>query len=41
MTQTPFLLVPGLNCTAENFAAQIPNYWRYGPVTIANHTQGA
>jgi pimeloyl-ACP methyl ester carboxylesterase len=40
MTQTPFLLVPGLNCTAEIFAAQIPIFWRFGPVTIANHTRG-
>ncbi|HEV7717409.1 MAG TPA: alpha/beta fold hydrolase [Arsenicitalea sp.] len=41
MTQTPFLLVPGLNCTAEIFKAQIPIFWRFGPVTIANHTEGA
>lgn len=37
----PILLVPGLNCTAEIYAHQVPALWRFGPVTIANHTVGA
>lgn len=38
---TPILLVPGLNCTAEIYAHQVPALWRFGPVAIANHTQGS
>ena len=34
----PILLVPGLNCTAEIYAHQVPALWQFGPVTIANHT---
>jgi len=37
---TPILLVPGLNCTAEIYAHQVPALWQFGPVTVANHTQG-
>ena len=37
----PMLLVPGLNCTAEIYAHQVPALWRFGPVTIANHTSGS
>jgi len=40
MTNTPFLLVPGLNCTAEVFAQLVPAIWPSGPVTVANHTVG-
>jgi pimeloyl-ACP methyl ester carboxylesterase len=36
----PILLVPGLNCSAMLFANQIPHLWRFGSVTIANHTCG-
>lgn len=36
----PILLVPGLNCTSEVYAQQVPALWRFGPVTIANHTIG-
>lgn len=36
----PIVLVPGLSCSAEIFAAQIPRLWRFGPVTIANHLRG-
>lgn len=36
----PILLVPGLNCTAEIYAHQMPALWRHGPVTVANHTVG-
>lgn len=36
----PILLVPGLNCTAEIYGAQLPALWQAGPVTIANHVRG-
>ena len=35
----PIVLVPGLNCSARLYAAQIPELWRFGPVTVANHTR--
>jgi pimeloyl-ACP methyl ester carboxylesterase len=35
----PILLVPGLNCSARLYAPQLPALWRFGPVTIAEHTQ--
>lgn len=38
---TPILLVPGLNCTAEIYANQVPALWQYGPITIANHAEGS
>ena len=34
----PTVLIPGLLCTPRLYAAQIPALWRFGPVTIANHT---
>jgi pimeloyl-ACP methyl ester carboxylesterase len=37
---TPIVLVPGLNCSARIYANQVPHLWRFGPVTIANHTRG-
>jgi pimeloyl-ACP methyl ester carboxylesterase len=37
---TPIVLVPGLLCTAEMFAPQIPVLWRYGPVTVASTLEG-
>lgn len=37
---TPILLVPGLLCTAEMFAPQIPALWPYGPVTVASTLEG-
>ncbi|HUZ18951.1 MAG TPA: alpha/beta fold hydrolase [Acidimicrobiales bacterium] len=36
---TPIVLVPGLLATARLYAAQVPELWRYGPVTIADHTR--
>lgn len=36
----PILLVPGLNCTAEIYGAQLPALWQAGSVTIANHVRG-
>lgn len=35
----PIILVPGLNCSARLYAAQIPALWRFGPVTVASHTR--
>lgn len=35
----PILLVPGLLCSPRLYAAQIPALWRFGPVTIADHTR--
>jgi len=40
MTNLPVVLIPGINCSARVYSAQIPHLWRYGPVTIANHTRG-
>lgn len=37
---TPILLVPGLLCTAEIFAPQIPALWPHGPVSVASTLQG-
>jgi pimeloyl-ACP methyl ester carboxylesterase len=36
----PVVLVPGLNCSARLYARQIPAQWRFGPVTVADHTRG-
>ena len=35
----PIVLVPGLNCSARLYAEQIPALWRFGPITIADHTR--
>ena len=35
----PIVLVPGLNCSARLYAQQIPALWRFGPVTVADHTR--
>ena len=37
---TPILLVPGLLCSEEIFAPQLPALWPHGPVTIANTLTG-
>ncbi|WP_186092946.1 alpha/beta fold hydrolase [Burkholderia gladioli] len=37
---TPIVLIPGLLCTAEVFAPQIPALWLYGPVTVASTLEG-
>jgi pimeloyl-ACP methyl ester carboxylesterase len=37
----PILMVPGLGCSARLFAEQIPALWRFGPVTVADHTRDA
>src|SRR5687767_3800426 len=36
----PTVLVPGLLCTPRLYADQIPSLWRFGPVTVADHTRG-
>lgn len=33
------VLVPGLLASARLFGAQIPALWRFGPVTVADHTR--
>lgn len=33
----PIVLIPGLFCTAQMYAEQIPALWQFGPVTIAEH----
>lgn len=35
----PIVLVPGLLCSARLYAEQVPALWRFGPVTIADHTR--
>src|SRR5690349_23802842 len=35
----PIVLIPGLTCSARLYADQIPALWRFGPVTIADHTR--
>lgn len=37
---TPILLIPGLVCTAEVFAPQVPALWTQGPVTVASTLEG-
>ena len=36
----PIVLVPGLGCSARLYADQVPALWRFGPVTVADHTRG-
>lgn len=33
------VLVPGLNCSPRLYTAQMPALWRFGPVTVADHTR--
>ena len=33
------VLIPGLLCTPSLYAAQIAPLWRFGPVTVADHTR--
>ncbi len=35
----PIVLVPGLFCTARLFTEQIPALWKFGPVTVADHSR--
>jgi pimeloyl-ACP methyl ester carboxylesterase len=34
----PSVLIPGLLCTPRLYAEQLPALWRFGAVTVANHT---
>jgi pimeloyl-ACP methyl ester carboxylesterase len=38
MSREPVVLIPGLACTPLYYAAQVAALWRFGAVTIANHT---
>ncbi len=33
------VLIPGLLCSARLYVEQIPVLWRFGPVTVADHTR--
>jgi pimeloyl-ACP methyl ester carboxylesterase len=35
----PVVLIPGLLLTARFYVEQVPALWRFGPVTIADHTR--
>jgi pimeloyl-ACP methyl ester carboxylesterase len=35
----PIVLVPGLLCTPRLYTEQLPALWRFGPVTVADHTR--
>jgi pimeloyl-ACP methyl ester carboxylesterase len=35
----PTVMVPGLLCTPRLYFGQIPALWRFGPVTVADHTR--
>jgi pimeloyl-ACP methyl ester carboxylesterase len=35
----PILLIPGLLASARLYAEQLPQLWRFGPVTITDHTR--
>lgn len=35
----PIVLIPGLLASPRLYAAQIPQLWRFGPVTLADHTR--
>src|SRR6516164_2746792 len=35
----PIVLIPGLTCSVRLYAGQIPPLWRFGPVTVADHTR--
>jgi pimeloyl-ACP methyl ester carboxylesterase len=37
---TPFLLIPGLSCTARVYAEALQVLWPHGPVVVANHLAG-
>ena len=33
----PILFVPGLNCSARLYGAQLPALWRFGPTMVTDH----
>jgi pimeloyl-ACP methyl ester carboxylesterase len=39
LTSLPTVLIPGLYATPRLYFAQLPALWRFGPVTVADHTR--
>jgi pimeloyl-ACP methyl ester carboxylesterase len=39
MEMLPTILIPGLGASARLYSDQIPALWRFGSVTVANHTR--
>jgi pimeloyl-ACP methyl ester carboxylesterase len=37
----PLVLVPGLGCSARLYRPQLDALWRFGPITVADHTRDA
>jgi pimeloyl-ACP methyl ester carboxylesterase len=37
----PTVLIPGLACSPQLFAPQLPSLWQFGPVTVADTRRGA
>lgn len=35
----PLILVPGLGCSARLYSPQLDALWRFGPITVADHTR--
>jgi pimeloyl-ACP methyl ester carboxylesterase len=35
----PLVLIPGLLASPRMYAPQLPHLWRFGPVTVADHTR--
>ena len=35
----PIVLIPGLLASPRLYAGQVPELWRFGPVTVADHTR--
>ena len=35
----PIVLIPGLLASARLYREQLPTLWRFGPVTVADHTR--
>lgn len=35
----PIVLVPGLGCSARLYRPQLDALWRFGPITVADHTR--
>lgn len=39
MESLPIVLIPGLLCSPRLYAEQLPALWRFGAVTVADHTR--
>jgi pimeloyl-ACP methyl ester carboxylesterase len=35
----PLVLIPGLGCSARLYSPQVEALWKFGPVTVADHTR--